>query len=239
MFPLNHHQQNLMGGEKLVQQLFRLRSEKTEKAQTGTTTFDVHHYELVFDATPAPLLMHVYADDLGGLVRVEIPSQGLDLLRDDLASAITRMRIAANPGDEAVSIPANGFNLGATGDDGLLIAATPASAATGFGQVDPLVTVRRGGQAEEIRAVEVVPGDIVLVEGGVAVRRHGQWSGLTSSGIPVAGPRPAGIAAPFGRVEASQLSALVALARGCDAVAFLDADNWFEPKHKQQKKKQH
>ena len=101
-------------GPGVAQQAFRLRAEKTEKAQTGTTTFDVHHYELVFDATPAPILMHVYADDVGGLVRVEIPSQGLDLLRDDLASVITRMRITANPGDEAVSIPANGFNLGAT-----------------------------------------------------------------------------------------------------------------------------
>jgi precorrin-3B synthase len=52
-----------------------------------------------------------------------------------------------------------------------------------------------------------------LVEGGVAVRRDGKWSG----GIPVSDPRPAGIAAPFGRLEASQLSALVVLARQAGA----------------------
>jgi len=97
-----------------AQLAFRLRAETTEQMQTGTTTFDIHHYELVFDNAGAPLAMHLYADNVGSLVRVTVPGQGLDVLRDDIAGAISRTRVTSNPGDEAVVIPAAGFNLGAT-----------------------------------------------------------------------------------------------------------------------------
>jgi precorrin-3B synthase len=77
------------------------------------------------------------------------------------------------------------------------------------------------------------PADVALclVDGGVAVRRGGKWLGVASrhealapharfaplDRTPVAGPRPAGIAAPFGRLEARQLQALAALARQAGA----------------------
>ena len=93
---------------------FRLRSETTEQMQFGTSTFDVHHYELVFDNAGAPLAMHLYADNIGTLVRLSIPAQSLDFVRDDIAGAISRTHVTSNPGDEAVVIPAAGFNLGAT-----------------------------------------------------------------------------------------------------------------------------
>ena len=38
-----------------AQVAFRLRTEMTEQMQFGTSTFDVHHYELVFDNAGAPL----------------------------------------------------------------------------------------------------------------------------------------------------------------------------------------
>lgn len=71
---------------------------------------------------------------------------------------------------------------------------------------------------------------LCLTGAGVAVRRGDRWLGVTSREqavaiargatpifvplheVPVAGPRPAGIAAPFGRLEAVQLRSLVALA---------------------------
>jgi uncharacterized protein len=93
---------------------FRLRSEMNETMQTGTQTFNVRHYELVFDNGDMPLAMAIYADDLGGLIRVTVPSQEVDVVRDDVAGAISRTHVVTNPGDEAVTIPAAGFNLGAT-----------------------------------------------------------------------------------------------------------------------------
>jgi pimeloyl-ACP methyl ester carboxylesterase len=43
-----------------------------------------------------------------------MPAQGIDFVRDDIASAMSRTRVTSNAGDEAVMIPAAGFNLGAT-----------------------------------------------------------------------------------------------------------------------------
>jgi len=97
-----------------AQVAFRLQSEVTEQMQFGTSTFDVHHYELVFDNAGMPLTVHLYADNVGTLVRVGVPAQGLDVVRDDIAGSISRTRVTSNPGDEAVIIPAPGFNLGAT-----------------------------------------------------------------------------------------------------------------------------
>jgi len=97
-----------------AQVAFRLRSEVTEQMQFGTSTFDVHHYELVFDNAGMPLAVHLYADNVGTLVRVGVPAQYLDVVRDDIAGSISRTRVTSNPGDEAVIIPAPGFNLGAT-----------------------------------------------------------------------------------------------------------------------------
>jgi len=97
-----------------AQVAFRLRSEKSEQMQFGTSTFDVHHYELVFDNSGMPLELHLYSDQVGGLVRVTIPGQGIDFVRDDIAGSMSRTHVTSNPGDEAVMIPAAGFNLGAT-----------------------------------------------------------------------------------------------------------------------------
>jgi pimeloyl-ACP methyl ester carboxylesterase len=93
---------------------FRLRGETTEQMQFGTSTFDVHHYELVFDNGGSPLAVHLYADNIGALVRIGVPAQFLDVVRDDIAGSISRTRVTSNPGDQAVIIPAAGFNLGAT-----------------------------------------------------------------------------------------------------------------------------
>ena len=97
-----------------AQVAFRLRGEATEQMQTGTTTFDVHRYELEFDNAGAPLGVQLFSDNLGELVRVNMPAQGLEIIRDDIAGSISRTRVTTNPGDEAVVIPVTGFNLGAT-----------------------------------------------------------------------------------------------------------------------------
>jgi pimeloyl-ACP methyl ester carboxylesterase len=48
------------------------------------------------------------------LLRLDIPTQMLTVLRDDIASVSARLVTLARPNDEEVSIPANGFSLAAT-----------------------------------------------------------------------------------------------------------------------------
>lgn len=48
------------------------------------------------------------------LLRVDIPTQMLTVMRDDIASVSARLVTLGRPNDEEVSIPANGFSLAAT-----------------------------------------------------------------------------------------------------------------------------
>lgn len=56
----------------------------------------------------------VVVDARSRLVRLEIPSAGLLVVREDASSVATRAQTARNPTDTDISIPANGFNLAAT-----------------------------------------------------------------------------------------------------------------------------
>ena len=92
----------------------RLTSVGTERMQSGTSTFNVRRYVLSFTNQRGTSVLNLYGDERGSLLRVNIPSQGLDVMREDLASSTARTLVYSNPGDEAVIIPAAGFNLGAT-----------------------------------------------------------------------------------------------------------------------------
>jgi pimeloyl-ACP methyl ester carboxylesterase len=93
---------------------FRVGGISTERMQTGATTFDVRRYVLLFTNPGGVAVVNLYADASGSLLRVNAPAQALDVVRDDLASSTARTLVYSNPGDEAVTIPAAGFNLGAT-----------------------------------------------------------------------------------------------------------------------------
>ena len=61
-----------------------------------------------------PLEVEVWGDEAGRLLRVSIPAQSLDAVRDDVASVSARRVTVARAGDEQVRIPANGFSLAGT-----------------------------------------------------------------------------------------------------------------------------
>ena len=62
---------------------------------------------------PAKLEMEIWTEG-SRLLRIDIPTQMLTVLRDDIASVSARVVTLARPNDEEVSIPANGFSLAAT-----------------------------------------------------------------------------------------------------------------------------
>jgi pimeloyl-ACP methyl ester carboxylesterase len=85
-----------------------------EQTQVGTTVFPVRRYDLLFVQPTGDLPVSLTATPDGELVRVSIAAQALELVRSDVASPNSRSQVFSNPGDEAVNIPAEGFNLGAT-----------------------------------------------------------------------------------------------------------------------------
>lgn len=92
----------------------RLVSISPERMQKSTTLFDVRRFNVAFDDADGELIVQVTALPNGELVRVNIPSQAIDVLREDFATATSRADVYSNPGDQPVVIPAPGFNVGAT-----------------------------------------------------------------------------------------------------------------------------
>ena len=92
----------------------RVREVHNEQMQVGTSVFAVRRYELLFTQPSGDLPVSLTATTSGDLVRLTVTAQGIDLIRSDVASSNSRTQVFSNPGDEAVNIPAPGFNLAAT-----------------------------------------------------------------------------------------------------------------------------
>ena len=87
-----------------------------ERIETPKAVLTVTRYALVVSNPPpaGEMPMNLWADQNGALIRMQIPSQGLELAREDIASAASRTSAFSIDGDESVTIPAIGFNLGGT-----------------------------------------------------------------------------------------------------------------------------
>ena len=82
--------------------------------QLGNDILQVRRYDLVFENPGGDLAASLTATDTGSLIRFNVRAQGLDVVRDDLAASTARTQVHTNPGDEPVTIPVAGFNLGGT-----------------------------------------------------------------------------------------------------------------------------
>ncbi|MEW6323622.1 MAG: alpha/beta fold hydrolase [Acidobacteriota bacterium] len=152
-----------------------------ERVETGDRVINASRYALVI-SNPAQgdVPVSVWVDPEGGLLRMSVPSQMLELVREDISSAATRITSFSLPTDEPVRIPAAGFNLGAT-------VAKPAGAT---GRLPALVLVAGSGPIERDGFVAGVPiiGQLAasLVDAGFLVVRYdkrgvGQSGGRTET----------------------------------------------------------
>jgi dienelactone hydrolase len=97
-----------------VEVTVRVKGIRTEQIQIGTTVLAVRRYELVYVNPSGEVTTNITVASDGELVSVNVPADSVDIVRDDVASSTSRTQIYSNKGDEAVTIPAVGFNLGAT-----------------------------------------------------------------------------------------------------------------------------
>jgi pimeloyl-ACP methyl ester carboxylesterase len=85
-----------------------------KRLQTTAGMVDVRACELTFGYAAGPLAVELWVDGNGRMARLAIPAQTLEVVRDDLASVMTREERHHNAGDQNVFIPAAGFTLAAT-----------------------------------------------------------------------------------------------------------------------------
>jgi pimeloyl-ACP methyl ester carboxylesterase len=145
----------------------RVASVTPERIETPKSVINVTRYALII-ANPPPggdLPMNLWVDGNGGLIRMQIPSQSIELAREDIASAAARTTAFSLPNDEAVTIPALGFNLAGT--------ITRPKAA---GPLPALILIGGSGPTDRDETVAGIPvfGQIArdLVNAGFAVVRY-------------------------------------------------------------------
>jgi pimeloyl-ACP methyl ester carboxylesterase len=122
----------------------RVISDRPERIQVGTTLLDVQRYDLLFSNPGGDLAVSLTAGDGGRLIRLTIPAQAIEVVREDVASPTSRTQVFSNPGDEAVIIPATGFNLGATITKPSSPAAPASAAGSGVAGRTPAVILLSG-----------------------------------------------------------------------------------------------
>lgn len=83
----------------------------TESIETAKRTFTATRYALTMKNPNGDVELALWADERQQLVRLSVPSQSLEVAREDVASAASRMTSFSIPGDESVRIAANGFTL--------------------------------------------------------------------------------------------------------------------------------
>ena len=94
----------------------RVMSSTPERIETPKGIINSTRYAMTFNSPPptGDLPVNLWADEDGGLLRLNIPSQMIEMAREDIASAASRTAAFSIPGDESVQIPSIGFHLAAT-----------------------------------------------------------------------------------------------------------------------------
>lgn len=95
----------------------RVGDSASERIQTPKETIEAKHTHVTITpegVVSPPVEADVWADSNGRLLRVSVPSQGLEVVREDVASVATRRVPISRPNDEQVRIPGNGFVLAGT-----------------------------------------------------------------------------------------------------------------------------
>ena len=87
-----------------------------ERIETPKGVITTTRYAMTFTNPPpaGDLVVNLWTDEAANLLRMNIPSQQIEMAREDIASAASRTSAFSLPGDESVTIPSIGFNLAGT-----------------------------------------------------------------------------------------------------------------------------
>lgn len=108
-----------------------------EQIQTAKQLINTRHTHVTIQQPAGSFDAEIWADENGRLLHLSIPSQSLDVVRDDVASVAARQVPVSRPNDEQVRIPSNGFSLVGTVSKPLTAATGPLPAVVLIGGSGP------------------------------------------------------------------------------------------------------
>jgi alpha-beta hydrolase superfamily lysophospholipase len=92
----------------------RVGEASTQMIQTTARTINARRTPLKMILPNAELDADMWTDENGRLIRLSVPAQSLEVVREDVASVASRSVTISRPNDESVRVPANGFVLAGT-----------------------------------------------------------------------------------------------------------------------------
>ena len=155
-----------------------------EQIQTTSRLISTRRTRVTLNLPGAQLDAAIWLDETGRMIRFSVPSQSLEVVREDIAAVSSRTVSVSRPNDQSITIPGNGFNLAAT-------LSRPASV---NGKLPAVVLIGGSGPADRDELTFGVP-----VLGEIA-------SALADAGFLVVRYDKRGIGQSGGRIEAAALA---------------------------------
>src|SRR4051794_17594947 len=151
----------------MISFMIRVGESASEQIQTTARLVTVRRTALTMVLPGSNIDATIWSDDLGRLVRFNVPGQSLDVVREDIAAVSSRTVTISRPNDERVTIPGSGFTLAGT-------ISRPASSAAA--RLPAVVLVGGSGPTDRDSLVFGVPvlGEIAgsLAEAGFVTIRY-------------------------------------------------------------------
>jgi uncharacterized protein len=151
-----------------------------ERIQTVSRLVEVKRTRISFQGEGGtPVVADIWGDQDGRLLRMHVPAQNLDVVRDDIAAVSSRRVTITRAGDEEMRIPANGFSLTGT-------ISKPADA--GARRLPGVILVGGSGPTDRDETVSGIPvfGQLagLLADAGYIVLRYDRRGVGQSGGRP-------------------------------------------------------
>jgi pimeloyl-ACP methyl ester carboxylesterase len=85
-----------------------------EQIQTAARLVTARRTRLALVLPDARIVVDLWTDDAGRMIRLSVPAQSLEVVREDIASVSSRSVTISRPNDAQINIPSNGFSLAGT-----------------------------------------------------------------------------------------------------------------------------
>jgi pimeloyl-ACP methyl ester carboxylesterase len=85
-----------------------------QQIQTSARMIAARRTRIALAVAGVPIEADVWTDETGRMIRLSVPAQSLEVVREDIAAVSARSVPISRPNDEPIRIPSNGFTLAGT-----------------------------------------------------------------------------------------------------------------------------
>src|SRR5207249_4308071 len=89
----------------------RIGETSPEQIQTTSRLISARRTRVTLNLPGAPVDAAIWLNETGRMIRFSVPSQSLEVVREDIAAVSSRTVTVSRPNDQSIATPSNGFNL--------------------------------------------------------------------------------------------------------------------------------